>query len=218
MHMKNNYQTYWESCWREEDFEQIKNYLDGWKNYHGREIEILKEYYVNSVCDAACGFGAYTVAFAANGFQVSGFDISETSVEITKQSLVHYGFNSENVKVASILDTGYTEETFDAVNAHAVLDHLTVADAKAALKELSRITRKGGLLVISFDGVEEDDVKTEHIEIEQGTMQYVSGERAGMLFHPYEWEEIETMLKEYEIIEKWNNRRNEKIVVLRKQL
>ena len=216
--MKNNYQTYWESCWQEEDFEKLKKYLDGWKNYHGREIEILKEYHVNSVCDAACGFGAYTVAFAANGFQVSGFDISETSVEITKQSLVQCGFNSENVKVASILDTGYTEETFDAVNAHAVLDHLTVADAKAALKELSRITRKGGLVVISFDGVEEDDFKTEHIEIEPGTMQYVSGERAGMLFHPYEWEEIETMLKEYEIIEKWNNRRNEKIVVLRKWL
>ena len=47
-------------------------------------------------------------------------------------------------------------------------------------------------------------------------MQYVSGSRKGMLFHPYEREEIMNLLKEYEIVEMWINRRNEKIVILRK--
>ena len=70
--MNTNYQTYWESCWQEEDSSQLQAYLEGWKNYHGREIELLKEHQVKSVCDAACGFGAYTIAFAANGFKVSG--------------------------------------------------------------------------------------------------------------------------------------------------
>ncbi len=214
--MKTNYQTYWESSWKEEDSSRLQVYLEGWKNYHGREIELLKEQQVKSVCDAACGFGAYTIAFASNGFEVSGFDISPASVEITRQGLTRYGFDSVNIKVAGILDTGYENAAFDAVNAHAVLDHLNVTDAKKAIEELFRITRQGGLVVVSFDGINDEDFTEEHIEIEPGTMQYVSGSRAGMLFHPYEWDEIERLLREYEIIEKWTNQKKEKIVVLRK--
>lgn len=211
-----NYQTYWESSWKEEDSSQLQAYLEGWKNYHGREIELLKEHQVKFVCDAACGFGAYTIAFAANGFKVSGFDISPASVEITRQGLIRCGFDYVHIKIASILDTGYEDAAFDAVNAHAVLDHLTVADAKRAIGELFRITRKGGLVMISFDGTEEEDFAEEHVEIEPGTMQYINGSRKGMLFHPYEWEEIDRLLETYEVVEKWSNRRWEKIVVLRK--
>lgn len=214
--MKTNYQTYWDLCWREEDSYQLQTYLTGWKNYRGREIELLKEHQVKSVCDAACGFGAYTIAFASNGFEVSGFDISPASVEITRQGLTRYGFDSVNIKVAGILDTGYENATFDAVNAHAVLDHLTVTDAQKAIEELFRITRQDGLVVVSFDGINDEDFTEEHIEIEPGTMQYVSGSRKGMLFHPYEWEEVDCLLEKYEVVDKWSNQRNEKIVVLRK--
>lgn len=214
--MNTNYQTYWESSWKEEDSTQLQAYLEGWKNYHGREIELFKANQVKSVCDAACGFGAYTIAFAANGFVVSGFDISPTSVEMTKRGLAQYGFENVNIKRASILTTGYKDSSFDAVNAHSVLDHLTVPDARKAIEELFRIVRKGGLVMISFDGTEEDDFAEEHVEIEPGTMQYVSGSRKGMLFHPYEWEEIDRLLEKHEIVEKWSNRRGEKIVVLRK--
>lgn len=214
--MNSNYQTYWESCWQEEDSEKLQTYLEGWKNYHGREIDVLKEYQVKSICDAACGFGAHTVSFAANGFEVSGFDISPTSVEITKQGLTKCGFPDVDIKVASLLNTGYADSSFDAVNVRAVLDHLTVDDAKKAVRELFRIIRKGGLVILSFDGTEEEDFAEEHIEIEPGTMQYVSGSRKGMLFHPYEREEIEQLLKGYEIIENWTTLRSENVVVLRK--
>ena len=214
--MITNYETYWEFCWKEEDSARLQTYLTGWKNYHGREIELFKEYQVKLVCDVACGFGAYTVALAANGFTVSGFDISPASVEITRQGLAQCGFDFVELKVASILDTGYENGAFDAVNAHAVLDHLTVADAKCAINELFRIVREGGLVIISFDSAEEEDFTEEHVENEPGTMQYISGSRAGMLFHPYEWEEIERLLEGHEIVEKWTNRKEEKMVVLRK--
>ena len=215
--MNTNYQTYWESSWREEDSSQLQTYLEGWKNYHGREIELLKEHQVKSVCDAACGFGAYTVAFAANGFEVAGFDISSTSAEITKQGLKKCGFPDVDIKVASLLDTGYGDASFDAVNARAVLDHLTVADAKKAIGELFRIIRNGGLVIVSFDSAEEEDFLEEHVEIEPGTMQYVSGSRKGMLFHPYEWDEIDRLLDGYQIVEKWTNQKEEKIVVLKRR-
>ena len=214
--MNTDYQTYWESCWKEEDSAQLQTYLEGWKNYHGREIELLKEHQVKTVCDAACGFGAHTVSFAANGFDVSGFDISKTSVEITKQGLKKCGFSDVDIRVASLLDTGYADASFDAVNVRAVLDHLTVSDAKSALQEMLRIVHKGGLVILSFDGVEDEDFREEYIEIEPGTMQYTSGERTGMLFHPYDREEIDKLLEEYEIIEMWTTHRGEQVVILKK--
>lgn len=148
--------------------------------------------------------------------KVSGFDISPTSVEITNRGLIKCGIDFVELKAASILDTGYENASFDAVNAHAVLDHLTVADAKKAIDELFRIIRKDGLVIVSFDSAEEEDFLEEHVEIEPGTMQYVSGERTGMLFHPYEWVEISRLLVGHEIIETWTNQKEEKIVVLRK--
>ena len=214
--MEVDYKNYWESCWKEEDSVQLQTYLEGWSNYHGREIEVLKEHQVASVCDAACGFGAHTVSFAANGFEVSGFDISPTSVNITKQGLTKCGFPDVDIKVASLLETGYADASFDAVNVRAVLDHLTAADAKVALHEMFRIVRKGGLVILSFDGVEEKDFSEEHIEIEPGTMKYINGERTGMQFHPYDREEIENLLEAYEIIENWTTCRGEQVVIVRK--
>ena len=214
--MKLDYQIYWESCWKEEDPEKLQGYLEGWRSYHGREIELLQEHQIRTVCDAACGFGAHTVSFAANGFEVAGFDISPTSVEITKQGLKTCGFPDVKIKVASLLDTGYADASFDAVNVRAVLDHLTVSDAKSALQEMFRIVRKGGIVILSFDGVEEEDFRETHIEIEPGTMQYTEGGRAGMLFHPYGWEKIEKLLEQYEIIETWTTRKGEQVVVVRK--
>ena len=214
--MKTDYQTYWDSCWKQEDSEQLQTYLEGWKKYHGREIELLKEHHVQTVCDAACGFGAHTAAFAANGLSVTGFDISPTSVELTKQGLKKCGFLNVEINVASLLDTGYVDASFDAVNVRAVLDHLTVADAKVALQEMIRIVRNGGLVILSFDGVEDEDFSEEHIEIELGTMQYTGGERAGMLFHPYDGESIKHLLEKYEIIEMWTTRKGEQVVVLKK--
>ena len=84
------------------------------------------------------------------------FDISETAVEITRDVLRKYGMDASRAKVAGIMDTGYETETFDGVIAHAVVDHLTLEDARKAIRELYRITRKNGLLMVSFDMAEEE--------------------------------------------------------------
>lgn len=207
---------YWEECWKSEDIEELYGYLDKYYKCNMPEIEFFKEHQIMKVCDAACGFGAYSLAFASNGFEVYSFDISETAVEIARAGLKRYGVNAENVKVASILATKYQNETFDGVIAHSVIDHLTVSDAQQALEELLRITKKGGLIMISFDTAEEEDLLTEHIVIENGTLEYTDESRSGMLFHPYEWEEIRTFFKECKIVYSATNMKNEKVVIVKK--
>jgi len=206
---------YWERCWKDEDRAELYRYLDAYYGLQNREMELFKEHGAVSVCDAACGFGAYTLAFASNGFDVQGFDISETAVEITRDGLKRFGVENVMLKTADILDTGYEDESFDGVVAHAILDHLTTDQASAALKELLRIIRTNGLLMLSFDNAEEDDFSDDYITLQDGTMQYINGPRKGMLFSPFDWERIDEFLDGLEVVYQSENRR-EKIVILKK--
>lgn len=215
--MKQDYNAYWERCWKEDDSTELYKYLDKYFGMKSKEIEIFHEHNIVNVCDAACGFGAYSLAFASNGFHVHSFDISETAVEITKKGLERYGIDATNVKVASILDTGYADESFDGVIAHAVLDHLVVDDTKKALQELFRITKPNGLVLVSFDIAEDDDMNEAHITLKDGTMQYTCENRKGMLFHPYDWEKIDELLKNYNIVYKADKGKREHIVILKKR-
>ena len=206
---------YWERCWKDEDRAELYRYLDAYYGLQNREMELFKEHGAVSVCDAACGFGAYTLAFASNGFDVQGFDISETAVEITRDGLKRFGVENVMLKTANILDTGYEDESFDGVVAHAILDHLTTDQASAALKELLRIIRTNGLLMLSFDNAEEDDFSDDYITLQDGTMQYINGPRKGMLFSPFDWERIDEFLDGLEVVYQSENRR-EKTVILKK--
>ena len=213
--MRRESDKYWERCWQEEEPTQLFKYLGGYCKCESKVLDVFKEHHVTRVCDVACGFGAFSLAFASNGFEVHSFDISETAVEITRSGLSKYGVDASKVKVASILDTQYLDDFFEGVVAHAVIDHLTVGDAEKALKELFRITAKEGLIMLSFDVAEQEDFEAEHEIIEKGTMKYTNASREGMIFHPYEWDEIEKLSAQYEVIYKASNSR-EKIVILKK--
>ena len=120
------------------------------------------------------------------------------------------------IKIASILDTGYEDEFFDGVVAHAVIDHLMVSDAKAALSEMIRITKEGGLIWLSFDVPEEDDLTEPYFCPEEGTMQYTCNGREGMLFHPYDWDSIYDLTGKYEIVYKADKGKRERVLIIRK--
>lgn len=214
--MNYNSETYWEKSWSEENIPELFDYLAKYNKWQFEEMEIFKRYGLKKVCDAACGFGAYSLAFSSNGFDTFGFDISAKAVEIAKQGLKPYGIDTSRYIIASIIDTGYEDETFDGVIAHAVIDHLTAELAQKAVGELLRITVSGGLLLLSFDAVEQGDYEAEHIVLEDGSMKYTEGSRKGMIFCPYDWEKIDLLLKDCKIISKRVNQKNEKLVVVEK--
>lgn len=78
---------YWEHVWSVEDPVRISALQDAWARSCGEIVELFRSNGVETVCDAACGFGAYTLAMAAGGFTVSAFDISPTAVELTRRGL-----------------------------------------------------------------------------------------------------------------------------------
>lgn len=214
--MKDYGQDFWENCWKQNTLEEYSGYLS---KYHRRQnpvIDLLKRHNVHYVCDAACGYGAYSLMLASNGFQVEGFDISPTSVEVTKELLKRYGIDSSNYKVASVLNTGY-EEIFNAVVACSVLDHLYEEDAKKALDELLRIVKKDGIVVVSFDGIDEDYVETAHEVTADGSFLYSEGKRSGMVFHYYSDEKLKRWLNLYPVIDSFANDDGERFFAIQKR-
>lgn len=178
-------------------------------------LDVLKAHRVRRICDAGCGFGAYSLLLASNGFNVEGFDLSESAVAVTKELLGNYKIDASSYRAASVLQTGYEDEQFDAAVAYSVLDHMTVDDAKKGLTELSRIVRKDGLLVLAFDSLEEDDLELAHTVMPDGSLLYTQGKRTGMIFHPFTEQELSELLGNKKILYRRTNTKGERVLVVR---
>ena len=191
---------YWDTVWNKKDIEEYKQYLKGYENVKNIMVREFQKHNCHTVCDAACGFGANSLILQSNGFDVWGFDISESSVWITKELLAPYGIQKEHFKTASLTNTGYPDNFFDAVAVRAAMDHLCVDEFNRALDELHRITKPRGLLYVSFDPLEPDDIELEHSVLKDGSFLYTDESRNGLLFHYYSDEEIKKAFHSYETI------------------
>lgn len=213
--MKDASHTYWESRWSQTSAESLKEVLQPYHQGKDEILDVLKAHRVRRICDAGCGFGAYSLLLASNGFDVEGFDLSESAVAVTKELLGNYKIDASSYRAASVLQTGYEDEQFDAAVAYSVLDHMTVDDAKKGLTELSRIVRKDGLLVLAFDSLEEDDLELAHTVMPDGSLLYTQGKRTGMIFHPFTEQELSELLGNKKILYRRTNTKGERALVVR---
>ena len=185
--------SFWENSWESVNPSRIAEYISTFNMESDDLINILHHNHIHSVCDAGCGCGIYTAKLAANGFCVSGFDVSSHAVEISQMLLDKSSLSAE-LKTASILATGYTDGQFDCVISRDVLDHISKADATIAIKELCRITKDDGIILFTLDSLDEEYKTEPHIVNTDGDYVYIDGKWKGMVFHSYNRETV------YEII------------------
>ncbi|MCL2603003.1 MAG: class I SAM-dependent methyltransferase [Defluviitaleaceae bacterium] len=204
--------NYWDGVWNDPETDKYIGYVKGYATWNPEFMEIFAKHGVRKVCDAACGFGAYSVMMAKKGYEVSGFDISEKSVALTLRMLKKFECTFDEYKVCGITDIKYGDDTFCAIAAHAVIDHLPFADAKIALAELYRVLKPGGLLYLSFDPLGEDDIQNAHTLLDDGSRLYNDGLR----FRYYSEDDISLFLMGREIIYSNSNRRGEREYILQK--
>lgn len=205
----------WENLWSREDSDALFSRLEHFYRLKSRAIDIFKDFGAVRICDAACGYGAYSVAFSSNSFEVYSFDVSPTAAMFTRMGLEHYGFDGSHVKSADILSTGYPDAFFDGVVANSVLDHMSVADAKKSLSELHRITKPDGIIMVSFDRTDEDDMSLPHELLSDGSILYTYGNRRGMILHQYNESEALRLLKGFEIVYTELNMQDEQVFIFK---
>ena len=183
----NMHTGFWESSWQGIDENRLLEYVER-KEQADPILKMLKSRKVRTICDAGCGCGAYTRKLAQQGFTVKGFDVSSRAVEIAEDLLEKSGLTAE-LRAVSVQETGYPDNMFDAVVCRDVLDHITKEDAKQAVRELCRITKPGGIILLTLDGLDEEYQKEPHTMTEEGDYRFTEGKWKGMVFHPYSAEE-----------------------------
>lgn len=101
-----------------------------------------------TLLDAGCGPGTISTGLAravAPG-EVVGIDASGEVVESACAHAAEAGVTNARFEVASVYALPYPDAAFDVAHAHQVMQHL--ADPVAALREMRRVLRPGGLVAL----------------------------------------------------------------------
>lgn len=103
----------------------------------------------SKILEIGCGTGTATVALAEQGAEVTGIDLSESSLEIARQRCKLYGVTAEfrNLNVTEMKSV-FADKHFDFIIFFASLEHMLISERIEALKTAWEVLALGSLLVI----------------------------------------------------------------------
>jgi SAM-dependent methyltransferase len=113
-----------------------------WRAGQERRFQLVRRWaklYNRRVLDVGCGVGMYTQAFLRHTPRVFG-------VEIERERALEARGRAAGVIQASGRRLPFPDAAFDVVFSHEVLEH--VDDDRACVKEMVRVARPGGRLVV----------------------------------------------------------------------
>ena len=102
-----------------------------------------------SVLEIGCGTGSSLVAFAEQGALVTGLDIDDLSLEVSKKRLQLYGLEAELINGnAAALEALFRGRSFDLIIFSAALEHMTLEERLTSLTAAMNLLHPGGWLVV----------------------------------------------------------------------
>ena len=101
-----------------------------------------------SVLDIGCGPGTITADLATlvTPARVTALEVTEAALDLARAEIVRRGLSNVEFTVGDVHALDFPDGTFDVVHAHQVLQHVT--DPVAALREMRRVTRPGGVVAV----------------------------------------------------------------------
>ena len=115
------------------------------KNYEKELVlELLRPAQEEMILDAGCGTGVFTLDILAAGAHVVGLDISMPMLLHAEHKAKGYPFL---LTLGDMMNLPFPDRAFDKAVSVTALEF--IQDAKGAVKELFRVTRHGGSVVVA---------------------------------------------------------------------
>jgi len=100
-----------------------------------------------TILDAGCGFGLYSLALAEKGVIVIGVDTDEKQVSMAKEWAIKLSILNARFEVQDICKLPYEDESFDKILCVDVIEH--VPNDERAISELVRVLKVEGTFALT---------------------------------------------------------------------
>jgi SAM-dependent methyltransferase len=104
----------------------------------------------NVVLDAGGAHTVFSYELARLGATCFSVDLDERKVYLGEKAAKKLGLKIHH-SVQDLRSLGFSNDTFDYVFCICVIEHIPYYDQPKALRELARVLKPGGILVVSFD-------------------------------------------------------------------
>jgi SAM-dependent methyltransferase len=94
--------------------------------------------------DVGCGPGTITADLATRVASVTAVETAPAALDAARAHVAERGLTGITFAVEDVHGMSFADDSFDVVHAHQVLQH--VADPVAALREMARVCRPGGVV------------------------------------------------------------------------
>lgn len=111
-----------------------------------RQLEMLDIAPGTRVLEVGYGRGELLLHCARRGAKVTGVDYAADAIEVARDTLADHP--TAELQVADARDLPFAEDSFDRVFSGDVIEHMCWEDGVAALREMFRVTRPGGYLLV----------------------------------------------------------------------
>ena len=110
-------------------------------------LKVIKARPTDRILDAGCGYCYHTLRLARSGALITAVDFSDVALTAARQTIANAGI-SDRVKLeqADLTALPFADNTFEFVVSWGVIMH--VPEMEKALKELGRVLKPGGILVL----------------------------------------------------------------------
>jgi SAM-dependent methyltransferase len=100
--------------------------------------------------DLGCGIGRHALLFAAHGFSVDAYDLSEQGIAILGREVAERGL-PVRVRHGDMLHLPYEDATFDCLLGFHAIYHTDLRGLGQVLSEVHRVLAEGGEAYLTFN-------------------------------------------------------------------
>ncbi len=102
----------------------------------------------DTLLDVGCGPGTITadLAMLVTPGRVTALETTAEALDLARAEIGRRGLDTVDFAVGDVHALDFADDTFDVVHAHQVLQH--VGDPVAALREMRRVTKPGGVIAV----------------------------------------------------------------------